>query len=58
MVSRFEPTKGPCSGGTDLTIFGTDLNVGNNVTVTVAGNDCNSNLRCVPCQYFNIEHLN
>ena len=32
--------KGPCSGGTELTIFGKDLNVGKNVSVKVAGNEC------------------
>lgn len=40
IISRFEPMKGPCSGGTKLTIFGNDLNVGKDVSVAVAGNEC------------------
>ncbi|XP_065059283.1 plexin-A4-like isoform X3 [Rhopilema esculentum] len=47
-ILRFEPTKGPCSGGTKFTVFGSDLHVGGAVNVTVAGNLCNGNLRRFP----------
>ena len=39
-MSSFEPNKGPCSGGTLLSIHGSDLDVGASVKVTVIGTAC------------------
>lgn len=39
-VSRIQPSRGPRSGGTDVTLYGTDLDAGSEVTVRFGDVDC------------------
>ncbi|RUS70716.1 hypothetical protein EGW08_021523, partial [Elysia chlorotica] len=57
-VSTFEPTRGPESGGTVITIQGENLDIGRNISITVAGMVCAlegkrnpNNLTCVTKAY-------
>ncbi|PAV71747.1 hypothetical protein WR25_04399 isoform E [Diploscapter pachys] len=39
-VSRIQPSRGPRSGGTDVTLYGTDLDAGSEVSVRFGDVDC------------------
>ena len=53
-VQSIQPTRGPVSGGTLLTVYGSQLNTGRNIAVSLKDKDCSVQLLAVTSSSFYI----